>query len=213
MNKLTASKMNPKVDDYLKKGCMRCTYGGTPKCKVLNWVEELTLLRQIALEAELKEEIKWGVPVYTYNGKNIITVNALKESANIGFFKGVLLSDVHKILQQQGNVQSGRLIKFYHVNEIKGKIVLVKSYIEEAIIIEKSGKKVASAVPSEPIPDELLTEFKVEPAFQEAFFSLTPGRQRGYLIYFSQPKQSQTRIGRIAKYKKQILRGKGMHDT
>ncbi len=110
--------MNPQVDKYLIEGCMRCKYGGTPKCKVLNWVKELELLRQIVSETGLTEEIKWGVPVYTYNGKNIITINALKESANIGFFKGVLLSDTFKILQQLGNLQSDRIVKFYSTTEI-----------------------------------------------------------------------------------------------
>ncbi len=105
-------KLNPLVDKYLVDGCMRCKYGGTPQCKVLLWVEALENLRQIVIETGLKEEIKWGVPVYTWEGKNIITVNALKDSANIGFFKGVLLKDAHKILQQQGNLQSDRLIKF-----------------------------------------------------------------------------------------------------
>ena len=97
--------MNPQADKYLINGCMRCKYGGTPQCKVLNWVDELELLRQIVLDTGLTEEIKWGVPVYTHNGKNVVTVNALKESANIGFFKGVLLTDRHKILQQQGKLR------------------------------------------------------------------------------------------------------------
>lgn len=111
-------KLNPLVDKYLVDGCMRCKYGGTPQCKVNFWQEELELLRQIVLETGLTEEIKWGVPVYTRNGKNIVTVGALKDSANIGFFKGVLLSDKHKILQQQGNLQSDRIVRFTKVDDI-----------------------------------------------------------------------------------------------
>lgn len=204
--------MNPKVDKYLIDGCMRCKYGGTPQCKVLNWVEELEFLRQIVLEAGLTEEIKWGVPVYTDKGKNVVTVNALKESANIGFFKGVLLTDKHKILKQQGNLQSDRLIKFRNVTDIEKLKDVLKEYVIEAIAIERSGKKVAFKKNPEPIPDELLHIFESDPGFKKAFYALTPGRQRGYIIHFSKPKQTQTRVGRIEKYKEQIYKGLGLND-
>lgn len=200
------------VDKYLVDGCMRCKYGGTPQCKVLNWVEELEFLRQIVLETGLTEEIKWGVPVYTINGKNVVTVNALKESANIGFFKGVLLSDKHKILQQQGNLQSDRIVKFTNVADIEKVKDILKSYVLEAIAIEKSGKIVEFNKNPEPMPDELIQAFEADPAYERAFKSLTPGRQRGYIIHFSQPKQTQTRIGRIEKYKEQIFNGIGLND-
>jgi uncharacterized protein YdeI (YjbR/CyaY-like superfamily) len=199
--------MKPSVDKYLIDGCMRCKYGGTPQCKVRNWVEELELLRQIVLETELTEEIKWGVPVYTRNGKNVLTINALKDSANIGFFKGVLLSDKHKILQQQGNLQSDRIIKFTNSADIVKVKVILKEYILEAIEVEESGKKVEFKKNPEPIPDELLEAFEQDHLFKKAFNKLTLGRQRGYIIHFSQPKQAQTRIGRINKYKEQIIKG------
>ncbi|MCB0457953.1 MAG: DUF1801 domain-containing protein [Flavobacteriaceae bacterium] len=205
-------ELNPQVDKYLIDGCMRCKFGGTPQCKVNTWREELETLRQIVLETGLKEEIKWGVPVYTGNGKNVATINALKESANIGFFKGVLLTDKHKILQQQGNLQSDRLVKFKNIEEIEKLKDVLKSYILEAIAIEKSGKKVEFKKNPEPIPDELLQAFEDEPAFKTAFYDLTLGRQRGYIIYFSQPKQSQTRTNRIEKYKQQIFDGVGLND-
>lgn len=205
-------ELNPQVDKYLLDGCMRCKYGGTPQCKVHNWREELEMLRQIVLETDLTEEIKWGAPVYTHKGKNIVSVGALKESANIGFFKGVLLTDKHKILQQQGNLQSDRIIKFTNVKDIeKVKDVLIE-YVLEAIAIEESGKKVEFKKNPEPIPDELLKAFEQDPAFKKAFYALTAGRQRGYIIHFSQPKQSQTRIGRIEKYKEQIFNGIGLND-
>lgn len=204
--------MNPQVDKYLIDGCMRCKYGGTPQCKVLNWVEELEFLRQIVLETGLTEEIKWGVPVYTHKGKNIVTVNALKESANIGFFKGALLADNHKILQQQGNLQSDRIIKFNNPNDIIKVKDVLKIYVLEAIAIEESGKKVEFKKNPEPIPDELIEAFKKDTAFKKAFYDLTPGRQRGFVIHFSQPKQSQSRIGRIEKYKEQIFNGIGLND-
>ncbi len=204
--------MNPQVDKYLNDGCMRCKYGGTPQCKVNNWREELEMLRQIVLETKLTEEIKWGVPVYTHKGKNIVTVNALKESANIGFFKGVLLEDKHKILQQQGNLQSDRIIKFTNTKDIEKVKDLLKVYVLEAIAIEESGKKVEFKKNPEPIPHELIKAFEQDIVFKKAFYDLTPGRQRGYVIHFSQPKQSQTRIARIEKYKEQICNGIGLND-
>jgi len=191
---------------------MRCKYGGTPQCKVKNWTAELESLRQIVLETGLKEEIKWGVPVYTDKGKNIASVNALKESANIGFFKGVLLSDKHKILQQQGNLQSDRIVKFTNLKEIEELKEVLNSYVQEAIEIERSGKKVIFKKNPEPIPAELLEVFDTDPAFEKAFYALTPGRQRGYVIYFSKPKKSETRTNRIEKYKQQVFHGIGLND-
>jgi uncharacterized protein YdeI (YjbR/CyaY-like superfamily) len=203
---------NKQVDKYLIDGCMRCQYGGTYKCKVLTWTEELENLRQIVLETGLKEEIKWGVPVYTLNRKNIVTVNALKDSANIGFYKGALMSDAHKLLEQQGTIQAARIIRFTDVEEIIKRKVVLKTYVLEAIAIEESGKKVETLKNPEPLPQELLQAFEDEPAYKKAFYALTPGRQRGYIIHFSQPKQAQTRIARIEKYKAQILTGIGLHD-
>ncbi len=204
--------MTTKIDNYLVEGCMRCKYGGTPQCKVLNWVEELLLLREIVLETGLTEEMKWGVPVYTKNGKNIVMVNALKDSANISFFKGVLLIDKHKILQQQGNLQSDRIVKFTKIDDIIKLKDVLKEYVLEAIAIEESGAKVVFKKNPEPTPEELLQAFEDDPAFQKAFYDLTLGKQRGYIIHFSQPKQTQTRIGRIQKYKEQIFNGVGLND-
>lgn len=205
-------ELNPLVDKYLIDGCMRCKYGGTAQCKVNNWQEELEILRQIALESGLKEEIKWGAPVYTHHGKNIVSVGALKDSANIGFFKGVLLSDKHKILQQQGSLQSDRIVRFNNANDIHKLYDVLKAYIAEAVSIEQSGKKVEFNKNPEPIPRELLEMFADDPTFKKAFYDLTPGRQRGYIIYFSQAKQEKTRMSRIEKYKQQILNGIGFHD-
>lgn len=204
--------LNPLVDKYMVDGCMRCKYGGTPQCKVHNWREELETLRQIVLETGLEEELKWGVPVYTHQGKNIVNVAALKDSANLGFFKGVLLTDGRKILIQQGNKQSDRIVKFTNVQAINELKDVLKAYILEAIVIEESGKKVDFKKNPEPIPEELIHAFDEDPIFRDAFHALTPGRQRGYIIYFSQPKQAQTRMGRITKYKQQIFDGIGLHD-
>lgn len=203
---------NPLVDKYLIDGCMRCKYGATPQCKVHLWKDELILLRQIALASGLKEEVKWSVPVYTHNGKNIITVSALKASACLGFFKGVLLNDEHKLLEQQGNLQSDRLIRFTNIETIIALKEVLLDYIKEAIQIEESGAKVVFNKNPEPVPDELLAAFDADPNLKNAFYQLTPGRQRGYIIYFSQPKQSITRIKRIDAYKERILQGIGFHD-
>ncbi len=204
--------LNPKVDKYLIDGCMRCKYGGTPKCKVNRWRTELETLRQIVLQTGLKEEIKWGIPVYTDNGNNIVTVNALKESANIGFFKGALLTDNHNILQTQGNSQSIRLVKFTNIHEIEKSSNLLNTYILEAIEINKNGNEIELKKNPELIPNELLNAFENDSSFKTAFYKLTPGRQRGYIIYFSQPKQSLTRSNRIEKYKQHILNGIGLND-
>lgn len=200
------------VDKYLVDGCMRCKYGGTPQCKVLNWVDELKLLREIVLPLGLKEDIKWGVPVYTFRGKNIITINALKGSVNIGFFKGVLLTDTHKLLQQQGSLQSDRIIKFTSRTAIEAVKDILSDYIVEAMAIEEKGLKFDFEKDVEPVPDELLEAFAHDAAFKSAFYALSPGKQRAYLIHFSKAKQSQTRIRRIAQYKEQILKGIGLND-
>ena len=122
------------------------------------------------------------------------------------------MTDSHKILQQQGNLQSDRIVRFTKTSDIKKLEDVLKSYIKEAVAIEESGKKVEFKKNPEPIPDELLQAFEDDPAFKKAFYTLTSGRQRGYIIHFSQPKQPQTRIGRIEKYKEQIFNGVGLHD-
>ena len=205
--------MNPKVDQYLIDGCMRCKYGGTPQCKVNNWKEELVMLRHIVLACGLTEELKWGVPCYTLDNKNVVVVSAFKEYASLSFFKGVLLKDPHKILDQHGeSSQSGRLIKFTNPGQIMQQEEILKAYILEAVEIEKSGAKVQFRKNPEPIPEELLQKFEENPPLKKAFYALTPGRQRGYIIYFSQPKKSQTRESRIEKCKQKILEGVGLHD-
>src|SRR5690606_15746361 len=129
---------NPKVDKYLVDGCMRCELGGTADCKVLNWTAELELLRKIVIDCGLTEDLKWGVPCYTLNGKNVLIVSALKEFSCISFFKGSLLSDTKKILEKPGeNSQAGRLLKFRSTEEIRKIEADIKAYIFEAIEVEK----------------------------------------------------------------------------
>ncbi len=204
--------MNPKVDNYLIDGCMRCDFGATPRCKVHRWRAELDTLRQLVLASGLTEEIKWGVPVYTHNGKNVVTVSALRESCMIGFFKGVLMSDPHNILQQQANIQQSRVIFFTSMEDVMKVEDLLPSYIREAIAVEESGAKFEYVKNPEPVPDELLQAFEDDPVFERAFYALTPGRQRGYIIHISSSPKTQTRLERIEKSKQPIFNGVGLND-
>lgn len=205
--------MNPKVDKYLIDGCMRCKLGATPACKVHNWQEELVMLRHIVLESGLTEDLKWGVPCYTLDDKNIVMVSAFKDYCALSFFKGTLLNDTHNILLKQGeNSQIARLVKFTDSKSVNEQQEVLKSYIAQAIEIEKSGQKVVVQKNPEPIPDELLQKFEEFPVLEKAFYDLTLGKQRGYIIYFSQPKQSQSKANRIEKCMQKILNGEGLHD-
>jgi uncharacterized protein YdeI (YjbR/CyaY-like superfamily) len=205
--------MNQTVDNYLIEGCGRCALGGTPECKVHQWTKELELLRMIVLDCGLTEECKWGVPCYTFKGKNVLMISAFKEFCCISFFKGVLLADENKILDKPGeNSQAVRLIKFSDIKKIKEIESELKAYIHEAIEVEKAGLKVAFKKNPEPLPEELENKFEEDPMLKSAFEALTPGRQRGYILYFSQPKQSNTRLSRIEKYTSMILNGEGLHD-
>lgn len=205
--------MPSSVDNYLKDGCMRCKFGATPACKVNTWRKELKMLRKIVLKSGLTEEVKWGVPCYTSENKNIVTVSAFNDFACLSFFKGVLLSDSAKILVKPGeSSQSARLIKYTNTKEISAQADVIFAYIQEAIQIEKAGKKVEFKKNLEPIPTELLDVFKKDSNLKNAFYALTPGRQRGYIIYISQAKQSQSKISRIEKCRENILHGVGLND-
>jgi uncharacterized protein YdeI (YjbR/CyaY-like superfamily) len=206
--------MIPQVDRYLQVGCGRCPLGGTPECKVHAWQKELHLLRKIAIDCGLIEELKWKVPCYTFDGSNIFIVSALKHCASISFFKGALLKDLHRILEKPGeNCQAARVIKFTSEKEVRELELLVKDYIREAIEVEQSGLKVNFKAKDElVIPDELDRKFRELPALRSAWEQLTPGRRRGYVLYFSAAKQSKTREIRIDKCTPWILEGRGMHD-
>lgn len=193
------NSMNPKVDEFISKA--------------KKWQEEYRALRKIVLDCELTEEFKWMHPCYTLNNKNIVLIHGFKEYCALLFHKGALLQDTNGILiQQTENVQAARQIRFTNVQEIVEKEAIIKDYISEAIAVEKAGLEVALKKDTETIPDELQHKFEEEPALKTAFEALTPGRQRAYILYFSQPKQSKTRVSRIEKYTQQILNGKGLND-
>ncbi|MEQ9308966.1 MAG: YdeI/OmpD-associated family protein [Balneolaceae bacterium] len=205
--------MNSEVDKYLINGCMRCPLGATPECKVNDWIEELKLMRQILLETELTEELKWSAPCYTFDGNNVLMLSALKDSTVVSFFKGSLMKDPHGILTAPGkNSQAARYVKVTSIQQIHELEESIKAYVKEAIEIEKADLKVEFKQNPEPIPEELQWKLDKDPIFKNAFESLTPGRQRGYIIHFSQPKQSKTRESRIEKCIPNILNGIGMHD-
>jgi len=162
----------------------------------------------------LKEEMKWGWPCYTHNSSNVVMMGGLKNYCVLSFFKGVFLLDPTAILIQCGeNTQSTRVIRFTDVPQIEALESTIKEYIREAIDIEQAGLRINFGnAPQQLIPDELQQKMDKDDAFKKAFYSLTPGRQRGYILEFSAPKQSKTRIARIEKYTPQILKGEGVHD-
>jgi len=206
--------MNPKVDNYILGGCGRCPLGGTPSCKVHKWTGELSYLRSVIQESGLKEEVKWGVPCYTFENKNILILAAFKEYAAISFFKGSLLKDEEGILQKPGkNTQAARIIKFTDINEILKLENLVSAYIKEAVYLEQAKKEPESKKVSEyPLPDEFRKRLEDDPLLKTAFNTLTPGRQKAYLLHFSDAKQSKTRESRIEKCLPLILAGRGLYD-
>ncbi len=205
--------ISPEIAEFFDIGCGRCPLVGTSKCKVRTWNEELHILRTFILKTELIEERKWGVPCYTDNGKNIMLLSALKESATISFLKGSLIDDVHGVLIAPGkNSQSARYMKFTSVQEIKKAKSIIVDYIKQALEIERTGKKVAFKKDDDTIPEELSIAFKKQSELKTAFFALTPGRRRGYLLHFNQAKQSATRESRIQKCISNIMKGKGLQD-
>jgi uncharacterized protein YdeI (YjbR/CyaY-like superfamily) len=192
--------MNPKVDFYFSKA--------------KEWQKELEQLRMILLDCGLTEELKWGCPCYTFQKRNIVLIHEFKEYCALLFFKGALLQDAHGILiQQTENVQAARQIRFTNVREIMEREAILKAYVYEAIEVEKAGLKVDLKKTTEyTIPEEFQNKLDENPALKTAFESLTPGRQRAYLLYFSAPKQSKTRESRVEKCMQQILNGKGLSD-
>jgi uncharacterized protein YdeI (YjbR/CyaY-like superfamily) len=192
--------MNPSVDGYVRKN--------------KKWKEELQALRTIILGSELTEEVKWRVPCYTLQNRNVILLGAFKEYCGLTFVKGALLKDDEGILRQPGeNTQSARLIRFTHVREITELESTLKAYVDKAIRVEKTGLKVRfKKITEHKIPEELQKKLDEIPALKTAFAALTPGRQRAYLLYFSGAKQAKTRESRIEKCMQQILKGKGLDD-
>lgn len=193
-------RTNPKVDEFIRKA--------------KKWRQEFERLREIVLDCQLTEELKWGNPCYTHQGKNIVLIHGFKEYCALLFFKGALLSDPDGVLiRQTKNVQAGRQIRFTGVCEIVDMEDTLKAYVRKAIEVEKSGLSVKLKKTAQfAIPDEFQSRLDGSPALKTAFDALTPGRQRAYLLYFSSAKQSKTRESRIEKNVRKILDGKGLDD-
>lgn len=178
------------------------------------WKDESEKLREIILACTLTEELKWGKPCYTYEGSNIVLIHGFKEYCAVLFMKGALLKDPKKILvQQTENVQAARQIRFTNLQQIEDLKPTLKAYIQEAIQVEKSGVEINYKKTAEfKMPEEFKNKLDEVPALKKAFAALTPGRQRGYLLYFSSAKQSETRAARVEKCMPRILKGKGLDD-
>lgn len=192
--------MNPKVDWFFNKDSQ--------------WQEEYVKLRTIIIDCGLTEELKWGQPCYTLNKANIVLIHGFKEYCALLFFKGALLNDANGVLiQQTENVQVPRQMRFTNLLEIVELEATIKAYVFEAIEVETAGLKVELKKTEDfKVPEEFQYKLDHIPALKKAFEALTPGRQRGYLFHFSQPKQSKTREARVEKYIPQILSGKGLDD-
>jgi uncharacterized protein YdeI (YjbR/CyaY-like superfamily) len=192
--------LNPKVDAFLNRADQ--------------WQAEFKKLRKIILDCELTEELKWGVPCYTFENKNVVLIHGFKDYCAILFVKGALLKDAqHLLIIQTENVQAARQVRFTNVREITRLEATLKAYLREAIEAEKAGLKVEYKETAEfKMPEEFRVKLAEDSSLKEAFEGLTPGRQRAYLLYFSSPKQSKTREARIEKSIPQILDGLGLND-
>lgn len=197
---MTLQGMNPGVNFFFEGGG--------------KWQDEYKKLRTIVLSCGLKEELKWGVPCYTFQNHNVVLIHGFKDYCALLFHKGALLSDSENILiQQTANVQAARQVRFTNIQEITFLEIILKNYIFEAIEVEKAGLKIEFKKPSEfKMADEFQNKLNELPALKSAFEALTPGRQRAYLLHFSAPKQSKTRLARVEKCVQNILAGKGLND-
>ncbi|MFT3934837.1 MAG: YdeI/OmpD-associated family protein [Chitinophagaceae bacterium] len=191
--------MNPKVDAYLNKASQ--------------WKDIMKQLQMIALDCGLDEDLKWGKPCYSYQQHNLIVIQGFKAYCALLFFKGVLLKDADKVLVKTGeNTKVGRQLRFDNVKEVQKLERTIKAYIYEAIEIEKAGLKVSVEAKKAAVPKEFQDAMKKKPAVKKAFEALTPGRQRAYLIFFANAKQTATREARIEKCLPQIMKGKGLNE-
>jgi len=192
--------MSPKVDAFLRRQ--------------KTWRKEFTKLREIIVACDLTEDLKWGQPCYSLDGKNVILMHGFKEYCAVLFPKGALLKDPKSVLvQQTKNVQAARQIRFRGLEDVLEREKTLEAYIREAIEVEKAGLKVPFKRTKDfEMPEELESKLEESAALKEAFDALTPGRQRGYLLYFAQAKQAKTREARVAKYIPKILEGLGLND-
>jgi len=201
-------------DEYISSGCGRCRLGGTEQCRVVPYRDVLHCLREMLLESGLAEQIKWSVPCYTDAERNIVTLAALKRGAILSFFRGNELNDTAGVLQRPGeNSRTSRYFLFQDLDSVVQHRDLLLRYVAEAIEIERCGRSVKKPSTKElSYPIELTEAWVDDAAYASAFEALTPGRRRGYLLYFSNPKQSKTIVSRIEKCRSKIMAGKGLNE-
>ncbi len=206
--------MNPEVDKYLAIGCMRCPLGNTPRCKVHSWYDVFQALRALVLESGLTEEVKWKVPCYTLNGKNVLIIAAFKDYCGLNMFKGVLISDPAGILESAGpNSHESMVGRFRSVEQVAQNAAAIREILRQAVELERSGAVVPKRDSADiELPEELIVAMEADPALASAFFALTPGRQRSHAIHISGAKQSKTRESRVEKCTPKILAGQGFLD-
>lgn len=204
---------NTSVDSYLRDGCGRCEKFQTPECKVLQWTKPLTALRAMLNDAGLVEEMKWGSPTYTVDGKNAVMLVSFKDFCALSFFKGTALTDDDALLESPGpNSQHVRWLKFLSLADVKTHRAAAKRFIEQAIELERAGVKVAPKAVKAALPDELVARFARDASLKKAFEALTPGRQRSHVLHISGAKQAETRERRVDKCAEDIRAGRGFNE-
>lgn len=206
--------MTTEADVYFKDGCGRCDKGATDDCKARTWAKVLAALRKIILTTELEEDCKWGQPIYTLNGKNLLLLSAFNAHVRIAFFNGALLKDPENVLQLPGpNSHVSRDMRFETVKEVTSQKQFILDYIAEAIANEKAGKRVPKkSVDDYDMPEELIQALDEDPAFAEAFDALTPGRKKSYIIHIGGAKQAKTRASRVEKCMPKVYAGLGFNE-
>lgn len=205
--------MITEIEDYFSKGCGRCDRFATPDCSTRRWNLGLAQLRQICLGMELIEAVKWGHPCYMHGGRNIVIIGALRDDFRLSFFNAALMKDPHEVLEKQGpNAQHADMIRFTSNDQVAKIRSIIESYLVEAMGYAAAGIKPAKQQLELRLPDELVEALGADPVLADAFYSLTKGRQRSYVINLNSAKKSETRISRIAKFREKILAGKGALD-
>jgi uncharacterized protein YdeI (YjbR/CyaY-like superfamily) len=201
------------VDAWMEEGCGRCDHFRTPACKVHRWTAPLALLREVLLASGLTEELKWGNPCYTLEGRNVVMLAALKESCVLSFFKGAALSDPDGALEAAGpSSRFARSLRFGSLEEARGRRGVAEAFVAQAIALERAGVKVAAPPASEPVPDALAERLAADDALRAAFEALTPGRRRSHILHIGGAKQRETRARRVERCAQEILAGRGFNE-
>jgi uncharacterized protein YdeI (YjbR/CyaY-like superfamily) len=202
--------MITKIDDFFAKGCGRCARFETPDCSVHLWTDGLANLRRICLEAGLEEHVKWGHPCYMHAGRNIVILGAFRSDFRLTFFNAGLMQDPQGMMIKQGpNTQNPNMLRFDNSVQVAKSEAIILAYLKEAMGYAEAGIVAPKTTRDVDVPDELIDALEADPELSEAFFALTPGRQKSYAFNLNQAKTSATRIARITKFKARILAGKG----